>query len=200
MQRRLGKWRMEERVTDVEQFFLRLQVRGWMNISGWKRSQYSSGRDPPPIFSYTEPGQILVQISFVWRYTNWRRNPIRFMPCHNQNSRWNNFRLQNSGSAQKCRLHPLFLFTAVQCHAMLVQNKILWSCGTVVLFRFEGAIVVVCIKWSNPRSKQLLWVVPTDVLGFYIRWSIARMEVLFPSCRKEYFNFFLFQGASVMSK
>ena len=95
------------------------------------------------------------------------------MPCHNplQNSRWNNFRLQNSGSAQKCRLHPLFLFTAVQCHAMLVQNKILWYrvyLPKLVLFRFEGAIVVVCIKWSNPRSKQLLWVVPTDVLGFYM--------------------------------
>ena len=186
MQRRLGKWRMEERVTDVEQFFLRLQVRGWMNISGWKRSQYSSGRYPPPIFSYTEPGQILVQISFVWRYTNWRRNPIRFMPCHNQNSRWNNFRLLNSGSAQKCRLHPLFLFTAVQCHAMLVQNKILWSCGTVVLFRFEGAIVVVCIKWSNPRSKQLLWVVPTDVLGFYILTLQLRV------CTKQFYRFALF--------
>ena len=54
VQRRWGKWKMEERVTDVEQFFLRLQVRGWMNISGQERSQYSSGRYPPPIFSYTK--------------------------------------------------------------------------------------------------------------------------------------------------
>ena len=43
---------------------LRLQVRGWMNISGWGRSQYSSGRYPPPIFSYgagadTWPANIL---------------------------------------------------------------------------------------------------------------------------------------------
>ena len=107
VQRRWGKWKMEERVTDVEQFFLRLQVRGWMNISGQERSQYSSGRYPPPIFSYTGKKKGLARYSF--------KNVLYEDAQTERETRF------------KFEIDWLIDYSSsLHCSAMLVQHKILW--------------------------------------------------------------------------